>query len=129
MIPEDQRSLALKLVTLRHIQAQRGITDRTLERKLGIANGAMVRFYAGDPGYSYLADRVDRALGQLSRKGRYMASDVRAQRDLEAFRRSGEWRDANWFIDTVEAARGGWRHQQVMLEQIMQERPFFGEDE
>lgn len=127
--PADLRELALKLVTLRHMQDQRHIQDRTLEHKLGVRDGSMTRMYAGDPGYTYLVDRVDQAISDLSRKGKRMASDARARRELDQYRRSGEWIDANRFVELVEQARGGFNHRHMLLEQLMQERPFFGEGE
>lgn len=130
-LTDEDRGLAIKIATLKVIQDQRRISNKTLDRVLGLRNGSTAKFFAGDPAHLYLVDRVERAIERISgRKARkrVATADVTARREL--VNRAGEWMPADEWIKLVETSRGD-SYSRMYYQQLMEELPFHGsvEDE
>lgn len=124
-LSQTDKGLAIKIATLRVIQKQRKISDKAIDRLLGLRNGATSRFFQGDEAYLYLADRIEQAIEKMSKgKGRRM-EDKRARRELTSLR--GEWVDADRWIKLVERARGG--DPSIYYQTMMEQEPFYGDGE
>lgn len=124
-LSEKDKGLAIKIATLRVIQTQRKLSNRAMEQSMGLRNGSMIKFYAGDEAYLYLIDRVERTIESLSKKKerKRVSTETVARRELQ--RRAGEWIDADEWVKLVESSRGG-DHLRIYYQNMMEELPFHG---